>query len=259
MPRFRLTLEYDGRPFQGWQAQATGPSVQATLEQAIAAFTGEWVRVHGAGRTDTGVHALGQVAHVDLTRAWPGGTVQNALNAHLVGSGVVVLSAQAVDSTFHARFSAIGRRYRYRILNRRPPPAIEVGRAWHVARPLDVELMHAAAQTLLGRHDFTSFRAAACQAASPIKTLDRLCVLRQGDSIVVEASARSFLHHQVRNMVGSLRLVGEGRWPIAAMTEALAARSRAAAGPTAPPDGLYLTDVLYPDDEAPTSRRSLLR
>ncbi|WGF89704.1 tRNA pseudouridine(38-40) synthase TruA [Marinivivus vitaminiproducens] len=251
MPRYRLTLEYDGRPFQGWQAQANGPSVQATLEAAIAAFAGETVRVHGAGRTDTGVHALGQVAHVDLGRAWPAGTAQNALNAHLAGKGVVVLRAQAVDGGFHARFSAIGRRYVYTILNRRAPCALDAGRVWHVPRPLDAELMHEAAQALVGRHDFTSFRSAACQAMSPVKTLDRLCVTRQGETIHIEAAARSFLHHQVRNMVGSLRLVGEGRWPVDGMARALAARDRAAAGPTAPPDGLYLVGVAYPGEGAP--------
>ena len=245
MPRYRLNLEYDGGPFRGWQRQANGPSVQAALEAAVEAFCGERVTAVAAGRTDSGVHATGQVVHLDLARETPAERLQDALNFHLKPNPIAVLRAEPVGDDFHARFSATRRTYRYLIVNRRAPPALLRGRAWHVSRPLDAESMHEAAQLLLGRHDFTSFRASLCQARSPVKTLDRLCVLRRGEEIEVTAEARSFLHHQVRNMVGTLKLVGEGRWRIADVAATLEARNRAAAGPTAPADGLYLTRVGY--------------
>jgi len=245
MPRYKLTLEYDGGPFQGWQRQANGPSVQAALETAVEAFCGERVTAVAAGRTDSGVHATGQVVHLDLAREAVPERLQDALNFHLKPNPVAVLRAEPVDSDFHARFSATRRTYRYLIVNRRAPPALHRGRAWHVSRPLDAESMHEAVQLLVGRHDFTSFRGSLCQAKSPVKTLDRLCVLRRGEEIEVVAEARSFLHHQVRNMVGTLKLVGEGRWPIADVAAALEARDRAAAGPTAPAYGLYLARVTY--------------
>src|SRR5919202_106574 len=231
MPRYRLTIEYDGTPFVGWQRQTNGRSVQQALEEAAERFSGERARIGGAGRTDAGVHALGQVAHVEFTRAWPAATVRDALNAQLRPEPVAVLAAEPAPDGFDARFSAIRRRYLYRILNRRAPPALERHRAWHVARPLDAEAMHKAAQALVGRHDFTTFRAAECQARSPVKTLDRLDVARGGDDIRVSASARSFLHHQVRSMVGSLKLVGEGRWQPKDLARALDARDRRACGP----------------------------
>ena len=271
MTRFKLTIEYDGAGFVGWQRQDNGPSVQQALEDAVAAFSGERVAVQGAGRTDSGVHATGQVAHLDLAgdpagRDRDGDTLRDALNFHLKPRPVAVLAAEAVGDDFHARFSAVGRRYRYRILSRRAPLALDRGRAWFVPRPLDAAAMHEAAQVLVGEHDFTSFRAAGCQARSPVKTLDRLAVTRgglqgdphdgdphdslqggshAGDEIRVEAAARSFLHRQVRNLVGTLRLVGEGKWGPARVAEALARRDRAAAGPTAPADGLYLVEVRY--------------
>ena len=246
MTRYKLTIEYDGRDFVGWQRQDNGPSVQAALEDAVARFCGETVTAQGAGRTDSGVHALGQVAHVDIVKETDAETVRDALNFHLKPAPVAVLRADAVSDDFHARFSAIGRRYRYRIVSRRAPLALDRGRAWFVPVALDVEAMHDAAQALVGQHDFTSFRAAECQAKSPVKTLDRLDVTRDGEEIRVEAAARSFLHHQVRNMVGSLRLVGDGKWRRKDMAEALARRDRAAAGATAPAEGLYLVEVTYP-------------
>lgn len=246
MPRYRLLVEYDGRPFRGWQRQADGPTVQAALEEAVRRFVGVPVPVSGAGRTDSGVHALGQVAHVDLPRAYPADTVRDAINAHLRPEPVAVLAAEPVPETFDARFSAISRRYRYEIVNRRPPLALDAGRAWQVPRPLDAAAMNRAAQVLLGRHDFTTFRAAQCQAKSPVRTLDALEVARVGERIAVTARARSFLHNQVRSMVGSLVLVGEGRWGAGDLAAALAARDRAACGPVAPPDGLYLVAVEYP-------------
>ncbi len=245
MVRWKITLEYDGRPFVGWQRQANGPSVQEAIEEALLGFAQERVTVHGAGRTDSGVHAIGQVAHFDLARASDPDTVRDALNYHLGSAPIVVLAAEAVDEDFHARFSATRRIYLYRILNRRPPPALEAGRVWHVPRPLDAAAMAAAAEVLVGRHDFTSFRAKECQADSPVRTLDRLAVEREGDEIRVVAEARSFLHHQVRNIVGTLKLVGEGRWSRDDVAAAFSARDRAAAGPTAPAEGLYLVRVDY--------------
>ena len=245
MPRYRLTLEYDGGPFQGWQRQSSGPSVQASLEEALEAFCGERTQVVGAGRTDAGVHACGQVAHLDLARTVAVETLRNALNHHLRPAPIVVLEAAAVSDDFHARFAARMRHYRYRIVNRRPPLALDRGRAWQVPGRLDAEMMHEAAQRLVGRHDFTSFRSALCQAQSPIKTLTQMTVVRQGDRIELSARARSFLHHQVRNMVGTLKLIGDGRWPVEPIEAALSARDRAAAGPTAPACGLYLMRVDY--------------
>ena len=248
MPRYRLTVEYDGRDFVGWQRQDNGPSVQAALEAAIAAFVGHEVAVFAAGRTDAGVHATAQTVHVDLDKAMPGDKVRDAANFHLKPQPVAVLSAVEVDDDFHARFSAIGRRYVYRIVNRRPPLTYLRGRAWHVAPPLDAEAMHRAARALVGRHDFTTFRSAQCQAKSPLKTLTALDVTRDGEAVRITALARSFLHNQVRSMVGSLKKVGEGRWAETEITAALAARDRSCCGPVAPPDGLYLDAVFYSDD-----------
>ena len=246
MPRFRLTLEYDGAPFVGWQRQDNGASVQGALEDAVHAFSGQRVEVAGAGRTDTGVHAEGQVAHIDLAAGrFDARTVMNAINAHLRPLPVAVLAAEAVADGFHARFSATGRHYRYRILNRRPRPAVTRGSVWWIPVPLDVAAMNDAAQELLGEHDFTSFRATLCQAKSPVKTLDRLEVSDDGGEIVIDVSARSFLHHQVRNIAGTLSLVGKGKWSRKDVAVALAARERAAAGPTAPAEGLYLVRVDY--------------
>jgi tRNA pseudouridine38-40 synthase len=245
MPRYKLTLEYDGTPFCGWQIQDNGPSVQAALIEAIAAFTGERVAVYGAGRTDAGVHAMGQVAHVDLAKAWDADTVRDAINAHLRPQPIAVLAAELVPDDFDARFSAVKRHYLYRIIGRRADLALDRHRAWRIAQPLDAGAMHAAAQRLVGHHDFTTFRAAECQAKSPIKTLDRLDVEQTGEEIRVHASARSFLHHQVRSMVGSLVQVGEGKWNADDLSRALAARDRTACGPVAPAEGLYLVRVEY--------------
>ena len=245
MSRWKLTLEYDGGNFVGWQRQDNGPSVQQALEDAVAKFCGESVTAHAAGRTDAGVHATGQVAHVDIAKDTTAETVRDALNFHLKPAPIAVVACDAVGEEFHARFSATGRAYLYRIVNRRAPLTLDRGRAWQVGPALDAAAMHDAAQALVGHHDFTSFRAALCQANSPMKTLDRLDVMRHGPEISVIAEARSFLHHQVRNMVGTLKLVGEGKWSAADVARALAARDRAAAGPTAPPDGLYLTGVRY--------------
>ncbi len=246
MTRYKITIEYDGGGFVGWQRQDNGPSVQAALEQAIFGFCGERVLVEGAGRTDAGVHALGQVAHFDLAKETTADTVMKAVNFHLKPAPVAVLAAEAMPGDFHARFSAVKRAYLYRIVNRRAPLALERGRAWFVPQPLDAMAMHDAAQLLVGHHDFTSFRASECQAKSPVKTLDLLSVQRCGELIEVRAAARSFLHHQVRNFVGSLKLVGEDRWSAADLKAALEARDRSAAGPTAPAAGLYLTEVGYP-------------
>lgn len=246
MTRYRLLVEYDGGPFRGWQRQDNGPSVQGAIETALLALSGEAATVTGAGRTDTGVHAWGQVAHIDLSRDWRPDKLRDGLNAHLRPHPVSILAAGIVTDTFHARFSATARHYVYRIVNRRAPLALERGRAWQVMRPLDAEAMHRAAQALTGAHDFTTFRSTACQAASAVKTLDRLDVFRNGETIEVHAGARSFLHNQVRSMVGSLKLVGEGRWDANDLIAALAACDRAACGPVAPPDGLYLARVEYP-------------
>ena len=246
MSRFKLTIEFDGTDYVGWQRQANGPSIQEALEDAVFELSGERAEVAGAGRTDAGVHAQAMAAHVDLqSNRFDADTVRKALNFHLREQPISVLSAAAADPEFHARFSATQRRYLYRILNRSSPPALEVGRVWFVPRPLDAAAMAAAAAVLLGRHDFTSFRSAHCQAASAEKTLDRLDVSRAGDEIHVIAEARSFLHHQVRNFVGTLALVGEGKWARRDVERALAARDRAAAGPTAPSAGLYLLGVVY--------------
>ncbi len=245
MTRYKLTIEYDGGPFVGWQRQENGLAVQQAIEEAVTAFCGETTAVNGAGRTDSGVHALGQVAHLDLARPADPDRLRDALNFHLKPHPIVVLQAEAVADDFHARFSATARAYRYRLLNRRPPPVLDRGRVWWVPHPLDAEAMNEAAKGLLGRHDFTTFRATLCQAASPVKTLDRLTVARRDDEIMIEARARSFLHHQVRNMVGTLKLVGEGKWTAEDVRRALTARDRAAGGPTAPAEGLYLTEVLY--------------
>ena len=245
MPRYRLTLEYDGGPYCGFQAQAALPTVQASLERAIEAFCGEKIRVHAAGRTDTGVHATGQVIHADLEKAWPPETVRNALNAHLRPEPIVVLDADLALEGWHARFSALGRRYRYVILNRESPPALAQGRVWHLRKTLDAEAMDAAAQALVGQHDFTTFRDLNCQAKSPVKTLDELSVRREGEQVVLEFAARSFLHRQVRSMTGTLAEVGVGRWTKADVQAALDARDRTACGPVAPAEGLYLTEVSY--------------
>ena len=245
MPRYKLLIEYDGTPFAGWQIQANGASVQGALTAALEAFCGERAHVQGAGRTDAGVHALGQVAHVDLGKEADPETLRDALNAHLRPHPIAVLEAAVVAKEFDARFSATRRHYLYRIVNRRADLAIDRARAWRIARPLDAQSMRAAAQHLVGRHDFTTFRAAECQAKSPVKTLDRLEVERSGDELRVAAVARSFLHHQVRSMVGSLALVGEGKWQPDDVARALAACDRSACGPVAPPDGLYLVRVEY--------------
>jgi tRNA pseudouridine38-40 synthase len=245
MPRYKLLIEYDGAPFVGWQVQHKGVSVQGVLTAAVAAFCGESVHVQGAGRTDAGVHALGQVGHVDLAKEWEEDTVRDAVNAHLRPHPVAVLKAERVADTFDARFAAIRRHYRYRIISRRADLTFERGLAWRIAKPLDSPAMHAAAQRLVGRHDFTTFRHAECQAKSPVKTLDRLDVERNADEIDVTASARSFLHTQVRSMVGALALVGEGKWTADDVSDALEKRDRTACAPVAPPDGLYLTRVDY--------------
>lgn len=245
MPRYRITIEYDGTAFVGWQVQAQGATVQGALEEGIFKFCGERISVRGAGRTDAGVHALGQVAHFDLTKSWDAFRVGEALNFHLKPQAVVVLCCEAAAPEFDARFSATSRHYLYRILTRRGRPVLDANRVWWMTRPLDADAMHHAAQALLGRHDFTTFRAAACQANSPVRTLDRLDVSRVGAEIHVQASARSFLHNQVRSMVGSLKLVGEGKWTVRDMERALAAKHRDACGPVAPPQGLYLARVGY--------------
>jgi tRNA pseudouridine38-40 synthase len=247
--RWALLLEYDGTPFVGWQRQGSGLSVQAVLETAATKLNhGNPVISTVAGRTDAGVHASAQVAQINLPDTIPARKVRDALNFHMKPHPVVVLCAAPAPEGWSARFSATCRSYRYRILNRRARPALLAGRVWHVAAELDAAAMHEAAQSLLGRHDFTSFRAAACQAKSPLRTLDRLDVRHDGDTVEIVAEARSFLHHQVRNMVGTLKLVGDGSWPIARVAAALAARDRAAAGPTAPAEGLCLTGVRYPVD-----------
>jgi tRNA pseudouridine38-40 synthase len=245
MPRYKLTIEYDGTPFVGWQMQGVGASVQSVLTDAIVRCCNHAVKVAGAGRTDAGVHALGQVAHVDLAKDWRADKLRDAVNAHLRPHPVAVLAAEKVAGDFDARFSARKRHYRYRIVNRRADLALERTRAWRVPRRLDADAMHAAAQALTGKHDFTTFRSTECQAKSPVKTLDRLDVSREGDEVCIETSARSFLHNQVRSMVGSLVLVGDGKWSAADLARVLAARDRATCGPVAPPEGLYLVRVDY--------------
>jgi tRNA pseudouridine38-40 synthase len=245
MPRYKLTIEYDGAPFSGWQIQDNGPSVQGALEAAVKAICGENVRVHGAGRTDAGVHALGQVAHCDIAKHFVPGRFRDGLNAHLRPHPIGVISAEVVPDEFEARFSAKKRHYRYRIKNTRANLAIDIGKAWRLPRPLDTDAMHAAAQRLVGKHDFTTFRDTECQAKSPVRTLDQLDVIRDGEGVDILTSARSFLHSQVRSMVGSLVWVGEGRWSAGDLAAALEARSRPACGPVAPPEGLYLVRVDY--------------
>jgi tRNA pseudouridine38-40 synthase len=245
MPRYKLTIEYDGAPFCGWQIQADQLTVQGVLTTAVEALSGDKVLVQGAGRTDAGVHARAQVAHVDLTKAWETDTVRDGLNAHLRPHPVAVLAAERVADDFNARMSAVKRHYLYRIINRRADLTLDRGHAWRVPRPLDAANMHAAAQRLVGKHDFTTFRSTECQAKSPVKTLDRLDVEREGAIVNVRASARSFLHNQVRSMVGSLVNVGEGKWSADDLTRALDARDRTACGQVAPPDGLYLMRVDY--------------
>lgn len=252
MPRFRMTVEYDGTPYVGWQRQENGPSVQGALEQAILTLTGETVSIRGAGRTDSGVHAMGQVIHVDLTRAWVSYKLRNAVNAHLAlaQERVAVLDVVEVSEDFDARFSALRRHYLYRIISRPSRLALDAERAWWVAKPLDHERMHEAAQQLVGHHDFTTFRSAHCQAASPVRTLDRLDVTRTGDLIEIRATAQSFLHNQIRSFAGTLKLAGEGRMTVADVRAALEARDRAACGPVAPPTGLFFMKVDYPGDPA---------
>lgn len=249
MPRYKLRVEYDGTAYAGWQRQAGPRSIQGAIEAAVARFCGDTATIQGAGRTDAGVHALGQVAHLDLTREWPADTVRDALNAHLklAGDDVAILSAELVSPDFDARFSAVGRHYLYRIICRRAPLVIEKNRAWWVQRPLDAAAMHEAAQVLVGRHDFTTFRSVQCQAKSPVRTLDRLDVAQVGEAgeIEIRASAQSFLHNQIRSFAGTLKLVGEGRWSRAGVAAALAARDRKACGAVAPPEGLYFLSVDY--------------
>jgi len=247
MTRFALTLEYDGGPFMGLQRQDHGPTVQQAVEEAFYAVTGETVAMHSAGRTDSGVHALAMRSHVDIAKDIEPFRLMEALNALLRPAPVAVLACEVVPGDWHARFSCIGRAYEYRIANRRAPLTLEKGRAWHLARPLDAEAMHRAAQHLVGRHDFTTFRSAHCQAKDPVKTLDRLDVRREGDHVIVEAAARSFLHHQVRSMVGTLALVGQGKWCQEQVAEALAAKDRAALGLNAPSEGLYFVRAVYLD------------
>jgi len=245
MPRYRLTVEYDGSGYNGFQAQEGQPTVQGAIEAAVTAFCGQTVRIAAAGRTDSGVHATGQVVQVDLDKDWPSSTVMNALNAHMVREGVAVLDCAVAEGDWHARFSATGRRYLYRILNRPGRPALERGKVWHVRRPLDVEAMNGGAAHLIGHHDFTTFRDLACQSASPVKSLDVARVERVGEEVRLVFEARSFLHRQVRSMTGTLVEVGLGRWRPDDVKTALEARDRAACGPVAPSDGLYLTGVDY--------------
>jgi tRNA pseudouridine38-40 synthase len=250
MARYRLTVEYDGGPYKGFQAQADLPTVQGEIERAVAAFSGETIRVHAAGRTDTGVHATGQVIHFDLVRAWDPRVVMNAVNAHLFPAPVAIVDVTRAPEDFHARFSAIGRRYLYRVLGRPGPPALERGRVWHVRAPLDAAGMHAAAQRLLGLHDFTTFRDAACQAASPVKTVDEARVWREGEEVRLAFQARSFLHRQVRSMTGCLVQVGLSRWSRDDLIRALEVRDRAACAAVAPAAGLILMRVDYPEKAA---------
>lgn len=246
MSRFFLTVEYDGRPYVGWQRQDNGPSVQGELENALAQLDEPDVLVYGAGRTDSGVHALGQVAHVDLRREWTENRLREAINAKLRPRPIAIMLVHAVDDDIHARFTATHRHYLYRIINRRPYLTVDQGKAWHVKAPLDENLMHEAAQLLIGTHDFTTYRATHCQSKSPVKTLDKLTVTRKEDIVEIRASARSFLHNQVRSLAGVLKKVGDGSWQVQDVVTALNARRRDACAPVAPPDGLYLTKVDYP-------------
>ena len=246
MTRWRLTIEFDGGPFMGWQRQDNGPSVQQQVETAIFRMTGELAAVHGAGRTDSGVHALAMSAHVDIQKHVTAHRLRDGLNALVRPDPIAILDAREVADDWHARFSCVGRRYEYRILNRRAPPAVERGHVWHVAQPLDTDAMAQGAAMLVGRHDFTTFRSVQCQSKSPIKTLDRLDIVRDGEHIRVEAAARSFLHHQVRSMVGCLVMVGRGQWRPADIGKALEARDRAALGLNAPPEGLFFVEAVYP-------------
>jgi len=245
VPRYKLTVEYDGAPFAGWQIQADRPTVQGVLTAAVEALSGEKTLVQGAGRTDAGVHARGQVAHVDLAKDWDTDTVRDALNAHIRPHPIAILAAEHVAEDFNARMSATKRHYLYRIINRRADLTLDAGHAWRVPRPLDAAAMHAAAQRLVGKHDLTTFRSTECQAKSPVKTLQQLDVERAGDDVIVLASARSFLHSQVRSMVGSLVMAGEGKWSADDLSRVLAAADRTACGQVAPPDGLYLMKVDY--------------
>ncbi|MCF1468691.1 tRNA pseudouridine(38-40) synthase TruA [Agrobacterium vitis] len=250
MPRYKLTVEYDGTPYVGWQRQDNGPSVQGALEAAVLGLTGETVAIRGAGRTDSGVHASGQVAHVDLLRQWLPYKLRNALNAHLAqaSEAISILACETVPDAFDARFSALKRHYLYRIMSRPSRLALEANRAWWVSKPLDHEAMHAAAQMLVGNHDFTTFRSVHCQAISPVRTLDRLDVSRNGDLIEIRASAQSFLHNQIRSFAGTLKMAGEGKMTPQDVRAALNARDRKACGPVAPPQGLYFLQVDYPTD-----------
>ena len=245
MPRYRLTIEYDGQPYKGFQAQETLPSVQGSIERAVKAFSGQTLRLQAAGRTDTGVHATGQVIHIDLEREWRPEVVRDALNAHLMPEPIAIIDAQVAEGDWHARFSATERRYIYRILNRKSPPALDRGKVWHLKKPLDAEAMHDAAQVLIGNHDFTTFRHMQCQAKSPVKTMDVARVWREGEQVLLEFASRSFLHRQVRSMTGTLAEVGIGRWSASDVKAALEARDRKACGPVAPADGLYLMGVKY--------------
>lgn len=249
MPRFKIIIEYDGTPFVGWQQQDNGPSIQAAVSEAVYKISGERVTIFGAGRTDAGVHALGQVAHFDLNRSWDSDKLRDGLNYHLKPDPIAILLAEEAGVDFDARFHATKRHYLYRIVNRRSPLTLERGHAWLVARPLDADAMHEAAQLLAGHHDFTTFRAAHCQAKSPEKTLDKLDVSRYGDDVELHISARSFLHNQVRSIMGSLKLVGEGKWRTHDLKQALRAKDRSRCGPVAPPDGLYLMRVDYADGD----------
>ncbi|WP_310535396.1 tRNA pseudouridine(38-40) synthase TruA [Novosphingobium sp.] len=250
MTRFALTLEFDGTGFMGLQRQAHGPSVQQCVEEAVQSVTGEPAIMHAAGRTDAGVHAIGMRAHVDIAKEFAPFRLMEAVNARLRPARIAVIACEVVPDDWHARFSCIGRSYIYRIANRRAPLTLERGHAWHVHQPLDAEAMHRAAQALVGLHDFTTFRSAHCQSASPLKTLDRLDVSRTGDHVQIEAEARSFLHHQVRSMVGCLALVGMGRWREQQLAEALEAKDRGALGLNAPPEGLYFVKATYPGEAA---------
>ncbi|MGI9373238.1 MAG: tRNA pseudouridine(38-40) synthase TruA [Hyphomicrobiales bacterium] len=245
MPRYRITIEYDGTPYVGWQMQDNGPSVQAAIIDAVEKLSSEQVQVFGAGRTDTGVHALGQVAHFDLSKDWETKRIRDGLNHHLKPAPIAILDAEAVDEEFHARFSARKRHYLYRYIVRRAPLVIERDRAWRRPRPLDVDAMHAAAQCLVGQHDFTTFRSVHCQAKSPVKTIDNVDVSHEGDVITFRVSARSFLHNQVRSFAGSLEQVGIAKWSVEDFLSALNATDRSKCGPVAPPEGLYLVGVDY--------------